>query len=60
MSYEERCHVKGLRADRADIIVAGVAIVDSLMEYFALSEMTVSDRGLTEGLLDADAVRPEG
>lgn len=59
MSYEERCHVKGLRADRADIIVAGVAIVDSLMEYFALSEMTVSDRGLTEGLLDADAVRPE-
>lgn len=60
MSYEERCHVKGLRADRADIIVAGVAIVDSLMEYFALSEMTVSDRGLTEGLLDADTVRPEG
>lgn len=59
MSYEERCHVKGLRADRADIIVAGVAIVDSLMEYFALSEMTVSDRGLTEGLLDEDTIRPE-
>lgn len=59
MSYEERCHLKGLRADRADIIVAGVAIVDSLMEYFALSELTVSDRGLSEGLLDEDEVKPE-
>lgn len=59
MSYEDRCHVKGLRADRADIIVAGVAIIDSLMEYFALPEITVSDRGLTEGLLDADVVKPE-
>lgn len=59
MSYEDRCYVKGLRADRADIIVAGVAIIDSLMEYFALPEITVSDRGLTEGLLDADVVKPE-
>ena len=59
MSYEDRCQFRGLRADRADIIVAGVAIVDSIMEYFALTEMTVSDRGLTEGLLDADAIRPE-
>ena len=59
MSYEERCHVQGLRADRADIIVAGVAIIDSLMEYFALSEIAVSDRGLTEGLLDEDTVKPE-
>ena len=58
MSYEDRCQFRGLRADRADIIVAGVAIVDSIMEYFALTEMTVSDRGLTEGLLDADAIRP--
>lgn len=59
MSYEERCHVRGLRADRADIIVAGAAILDSLMEYFALSEIAVSDRGLTEGLLDEDTVKPE-
>ncbi len=59
MSYEERCHVKGLRADRADIIVAGVAILDALMEYFALSEISVSDRGLSEGLLDEDVVKPQ-
>lgn len=60
MSYEERCHVKGLRPDRADIIVAGVAIIDSLMEYFAVPEMTVSDRDLQEGLLESDIVKPEG
>ncbi len=59
MSYEERCHVKGLRADRADIIVAGVAILDALMEYFALQEISVSDRGLSEGLLDEDVVKPQ-
>lgn len=58
MSYEERCHLRGLRADRADIIVAGTAILDSLMEYFALPEITVSDRGLSEGLLDEDTVKP--
>ncbi len=59
MSYEERCHVKGLRADRADIIVAGVAILDALMEYFALTEIFVSDRGLSEGLLDEDIIKPK-
>lgn len=58
MSYEERCHVRGLPADRADIIVAGIAIMDALMEYFALSEITVSDRGLAEGLLDEGEIRP--
>lgn len=58
MSYDDKCHMKGLLPSRADIIVAGVVILDSLMEYFALSEITVSDRDLSEGLLDADVVSP--
>lgn len=56
MSYDDKCHMKGLLPSRADIIVAGVVILDSLMEYFALSEITVSDRDLSEGLLDADVI----
>lgn len=58
MSYDDKCHMKGLLPSRADIIVAGIVILDSLMEYFALSEITVSDRDLSEGLLDADVISP--
>lgn len=58
MSYDDKCHMKGLLPSRADIIVAGVVILDSLMEYFAFSEITVSDRDLSEGLLDADVISP--
>lgn len=58
MSYDDKCHMKGLLPSRADIIVAGVVILDSLMEYFALSEITVSDRDLSEGLLDVDVISP--
>lgn len=58
MSYDDKCHLTGLMPERADIIVAGVAILDSLMEYFALPEIMVSDRDLSEGLLDADVLRP--
>ena len=36
-----------------------IAILDALMEYFAIPEATVSDRDLQEGLLDADLVKPE-
>lgn len=60
MSYDEKSHLVGLMPKRADIIVAGVAILDSLMEYFALSEIMVSDRDLSEGLLDADMLKPNG
>ncbi len=50
MSYEERLEVTGLPAERADIIVAGTAILDALMEYFALKEIFASDADLLEGL----------
>lgn len=58
MSYDDKCHLTGLMPERADIIVAGVAILDALMEYFALPEIIVSDRDLSEGLLDADVLKP--
>lgn len=58
MSYDDKCHFTGLMPERADIIVAGVAILDALMEYFALPEIIASDRDLSEGLLDADVLKP--
>ena len=50
MSYEERTKLPGLARERADIIVAGAVIAESLLEYFALPEITVSDRDLLEGI----------
>ena len=50
MSYEERTKLPGLARERADIIVAGAVIAESLLEYFALPEITVSDQDLLEGI----------
>ena len=50
MSYEERTKLPGLARERADIIVAGAVIAESLQEYFALPEITVSDQDLLEGI----------
>ena len=47
----ERRKVPGLNPERADIILAGAAIVDVFMQELALPELRVSNRGLREGLL---------
>lgn len=41
----------GLSPDRADIILAGVAIVDGLMRRFKVNRLQVHDRGVRDGLL---------
>ncbi|MDH3603061.1 MAG: Ppx/GppA family phosphatase, partial [Candidatus Tectomicrobia bacterium] len=51
LPLEERRKVPGLNPARADIIVAGAAIVDTLMQELALSELRITDRGLRDGLL---------
>ncbi len=48
--WEERKKISGLSAERADIIVAGMAIIMELMEYTKASSMIVSGCGLREGL----------
>jgi exopolyphosphatase/guanosine-5'-triphosphate,3'-diphosphate pyrophosphatase len=46
-----RRSVPGLNPDRADIIVAGVAAIDVLMEFFSANLLRVNERGLREGLI---------
>ena len=41
----------GLQPKRADVILAGAAIVRTVMDKLGRSELTVSDRGLRHGLL---------
>lgn len=51
MSPAERRQVPGLRPERADIIVAGVAVAAELLDWVNASSVKVNRYGLREGLL---------
>jgi exopolyphosphatase / guanosine-5'-triphosphate,3'-diphosphate pyrophosphatase len=51
MSLDERREVPGLPPERADIIVAGVAVVAELLGLVRSDAVTVSGYGLRDGLL---------
>ena len=48
---KERRAIPGLNPDRADIIVAGVTVVDELMDLFNANLLKVNERGIREGLI---------
>jgi len=50
-SLAERRLVPGLNADRADIIVAGMVVVEELMRFFGANQLLVNERGIREGLI---------
>ena len=43
--------VPGLNPDRADIIVAGLVVIDELLKFFDANMMLVNERGIREGLV---------
>ncbi len=51
LSPKARRSVPGLSADRADIIVAGLAIIDRLMRRLRVNRLQVHNRGIRDGLL---------
>lgn len=46
-----RMRMPGLPSDRADIIVAGVAIVERVMKHLGANRLRIHDRGVRDGLL---------
>jgi len=48
---ETRLQLPGLNAKRADIIVAGVAVVARLARYLECQKIVVNDRGIRDGLI---------
>jgi exopolyphosphatase/guanosine-5'-triphosphate,3'-diphosphate pyrophosphatase len=59
LSLEERRKVPGMDPNRAEIILGGAAILLTLMEAFGADKMTVSDRGLRDGILLDHLLRDE-
>ncbi|MDR0372613.1 MAG: Ppx/GppA family phosphatase [Nitrososphaerota archaeon] len=51
LPLEERRKVPAINPERADIIVAGAAIIETVMEKFGLEEIRISHRELRDGLL---------
>jgi len=43
--------VPGLNPERADIIVAGVLVVDELMRHFHVNLLRINEKGIREGLI---------
>lgn len=46
-----RAQVSGLGADRADIIVAGLVIVDEVVKHFGANRLKVHEGGIRDGIL---------
>lgn len=54
LDLEKREKIKGLQPKRADIIIAGLIILKTILDYISNSELTVSDHDLLYGLLKAE------
>jgi exopolyphosphatase/guanosine-5'-triphosphate,3'-diphosphate pyrophosphatase len=53
MSYAERAGQPCIGPDRADLVLAGCAILEGLLEVWSSDRLRVADRGLREGILTA-------
>ena len=51
MTLAERASLPGINPQRADVILGGAAILQTLMEELGADEVTVSYRGLLDGML---------
>jgi exopolyphosphatase/guanosine-5'-triphosphate,3'-diphosphate pyrophosphatase len=51
LPLKDRARVPGLSADRVDIIVAGLAVVDAVLKFFGANTLRVHEGGIRDGLL---------
>ncbi|HEY2134915.1 MAG TPA: Ppx/GppA phosphatase family protein [Xanthobacteraceae bacterium] len=59
MSYEERVANPCIGAERADLVLAGCAILEAIRRAFPCERLRVADRGLREGML-VEMMRADG
>jgi exopolyphosphatase/guanosine-5'-triphosphate,3'-diphosphate pyrophosphatase len=51
MDHEERANLPCIGRDRADLVVAGCAILEAILEIWPAPTLGVADRGIREGIL---------
>jgi len=59
MNYRERADNNCIGVERADLVLAGCAILDAIRQAFPLPRLRVADRGLREGML-VEMMRDDG
>jgi exopolyphosphatase/guanosine-5'-triphosphate,3'-diphosphate pyrophosphatase len=59
MTYQERASNNCISVERADLVLAGCAILDAIRDAFPLPRLRVADRGLREGML-VEMMREDG
>jgi exopolyphosphatase/guanosine-5'-triphosphate,3'-diphosphate pyrophosphatase len=59
LSYRERAANHCISVERADLVLAGCAILDAIRHAFPLPRLRVADRGLREGML-VEMMREDG
>jgi exopolyphosphatase/guanosine-5'-triphosphate,3'-diphosphate pyrophosphatase len=59
MTYQERASNNCISVERADLVLAGCAILDAIRNAFPLPRLRVADRGLREGML-VEMMREDG
>ena len=59
MSYQERADNNCISLERADLVLAGCAILDAIRSAFPVPRLRVADRGLREGML-VEMMREDG
>jgi exopolyphosphatase / guanosine-5'-triphosphate,3'-diphosphate pyrophosphatase len=59
MSYQQRASNNCISVERADLVLAGCAILDAIRRAFPLPRLRVADRGLREGML-VEMMREDG
>ncbi len=60
MAIEERAQIACIGAERADLVVAGCAILEAIMDLWPAERVGIADRGIREGILRRlmNSVRP--
>ena len=59
MNYDERVASPCIGAERADLVLAGCAILEAIRRVFPCPRLRVADRGLREGML-VEMMRADG